>query len=355
MLLCAVATACTHEAPEISLTVEADRTTVGVGEPVTLSISHDATAGLVVFNGEEGHTYALSALNCLAGKSEAEIRNAVYRNADPMVKPTVFDFSTFTGSEVFDANSTVTLVNAGSGDCIIPSEGQIVDTDNGKALKITSVHPEWWYQAIRVNLNTRPGANTLLKLTMRFDKDYLTDIHSGEPAPQVPTFMVVVRLAGRTVGSDEVVFSDETVWDIYWAPSTTSTDYSVDLSRIIAAWEGGTGLKMDFIDYAQVLMTTSDGAYGYIGDFWLEKVQFGDYDYIPFDTAEAIGIGAGPGHVTYTHAFSKPGNYEMTVVATSSSLKNYVNGGYKNDPSSKISADEFNMRRELRTVNIRVE
>lgn len=355
LTLCSLAASCTHEAPEIELSVMADRTSVSVGEPVTLSITHDAAAGLVAFNGEEGHKYELSALHCLAGKSEEEIRNTVFRVADPLVKPTVFDFSGFTGSETFDENSTVTLVNAGSGDCIIPSEGQLVDTDSGKALKITSTHPEWWYQAIRLNLNSRPGANTLLKLTMRFEKDYLSKIGSGDPAPEVPTFMVVIRLAGRAAGSDDVVFSDETVWDVYWAPSTTSTDYSIDLSRIIAAWEAGTGLKMDFLDYAQILMTTSEGAYGYIGDFWIEKVQFGDYDYMPFDTAEAVGAGSAPGTVTYTHAFSAPGDYVMTVVATSSSLKNYVNGGYKDDPASKISASEFNVRRELRTVNIHVE
>lgn len=350
-----VAASCTHEAPEIEFTVEADRTSVEVGEPVTLTITHDAAGGLVVFNGEKGHQYELSALNCLAGKSEEELRNTVFRTADPMVKPTIFDFANFKGDETFDENSTVTLVNAGSGECIIPSEGRLVDTERGKALQIKSVHPEWWYQAIRLNLNSRPGANTLLKLTMRFEKDYLSKIGTGEPAPEVPTFMVVVRLAGRAADSDEVVFSDETVWDVYWAPSTASTDYSVDLSRIIAAWESGTGLKMDFIDYAQILLTTSEGAYGYIGDFWLEKVQFGDYDYLPFDTAEAVGSGSGPGTVTYTHSFSEPGDYVMTVVATSTSLKNYVNGGYKLDPASKISADEFNVRRELRTVYIHVD
>ena len=76
---------------------------------------------------------------------------------------------------------------------------------------------------------------------MRFDKDILGDVSSGEQRPDITTFQVVIRLGGIGVGETEVIFRDETVWDIYWNPNTAFTDYSVDLSSVIDAWQGATG------------------------------------------------------------------------------------------------------------------
>ena len=77
-------------------------------------------------------------------------------------------------------------------------------------LKITSVHPEWWYQALRLHTDAKLGTNKKLNLRMRFDKDILEDVSSGEQRPDITTFQVVIRLGGIGVGETEVIFRDET-------------------------------------------------------------------------------------------------------------------------------------------------
>lgn len=344
---CLLLAACNSEAPEISLSVEADGpTTISAGESVTLKITHGAPDGLVVFAGDAGHDYNKSALYLLAGKTEEEIRNEVFRQPDPDVVPTSYAFEDVTPGSALAADSKVTLVNANSGDCLVPSEGQVVDG----GLEIESTHPDWWYQALRVNLDTRPGANTTLSLRMRFDHDYLSDIYTGEAHPEVSTFMVVIRLAGRAAGGDKPVFCDETVWDIQWAPSTSSSDYTVDLSRVIAAWQSETGLEMDHLDYAQILFTAS-GSIGYVGKYTVEQVKFGDYDYMPFDTGEVVSTGKGPATSTWTHTYETPGDYTITVLATTTSLKNSA----KTEGPEWSDVNAFNVRRELRTIKVHVE
>lgn len=344
---------CTSEAPDVNLTVTADKTTVAVGEPVTLTITHDAL-GLSVFNGEKGHDYYNSALYLLQGKTEEEIKNEIFRQPDPDIKPLMYDFSDTKPGDAATASGYVEAVDLRNGGTLIGTEAEFVEgPDGGTSLCFESTHPEWWYQAIRINTDSKLGSNQKLTLTMRFEKDILEDTNTGEQHPEIVDFCVVVRLGGKAVGSDEVEFSENTVWDVYWKPSKQQQDYSVDLSRVVEQWQAGTGKELETLSYVQILFSAT-GTVGYVGKFYIDRVTFGDYDYYPFDQGEAIVLGAGPGTYSYTHAFSAPGEYEMVVVGTNTSWKNYHGNGYNGSIDDKISADEYNYSREVRKIKITV-
>lgn len=345
--------ACTSEAPDVELSVKADKTTVSVGEPVTLTITHNAM-GLSVFTGEEGHDYYNSALYLLKGKSEEELKNGIYRQPDPDIKPMLYDFSDTKPGDSETASGFVEAVDKRNGGTLIGTEAEFVaNPAGGTSLCVESTHPEWWYQAIRINTDSKLGSNQKLTLTMRFEKDILEDTYTGEQHPEIADFCVVARLGAKGKGSDEVVFSENTVWDIYWKPSTKTMDYTIDLSRVIPEWQSGTGMELETLSYVEILFSAT-GTVGYVGKFYIDKVTFGDYDYKPFDQGEAIVLGSGPGTYKFTHTFSEPGEYKMVVVGTNTSWKNYKGNGYNGSVEGKISADEYNYSREVRSVKITV-
>lgn len=354
LAVCMAVASCTSDAPKVDLTVTADKTTVGVGEPVTLTITHNVQ-GLSVFTGEEGHNYYKSAAYLLAGKTEEEIKNNVYREPDPDIRPMEYNFSDVQPGDIPTAESLVDVISLNTGGTLVGSEAEFVkDPLTGStALCIESTHPDWWYQALRINLDSKLGSNQKLTLTMHFDKELLEDTYTGEQHPEIVDFCVVVRAGGKAPESDEVVYSENTVWDIYWAPSLEPKEYSVDLSRVIGEWQGGTGLEMETLSYVQILFT-STGSVGYVGKIYVDKIEYGSYDYKPFDTAEAVSLSEGPGTVKYSHQFDKPGEYEMVVVGTNTSWKNYSSDGYNNSIADKISADEYNYDRQVRSVRIKV-
>lgn len=352
----AVATlfSCTSEAPEVKLSVVADKTDVSVGEPVTLTISHNVQ-GLSVFTGEEGHNYYKSAAWLLQDKSEEDIKNNIYREPDPDIKPMIYDFSDAVPGASVVGSGMIDVLDVNSGNSLIGSEAEVVvdPLTGGNALCIESTHPDWWYQALRINIDSKLGSNQKLTLTMHFEKDILQDTYTGVQHPEIADFCVVARAGGKAPDSDEIVFSDNTVWDIYWKPSLEASEYSIDLSRVIAEWQGGTGFEMETLSYIQILFTAT-GSVGYVGKIYIDKVEYGEYDFKPFDTGEGILIGSASGVATYTHAFSKPGEYEMVVVGTNVSWKNYSSDGYNSSMGDKISASEYNYDREIRSVKIKV-
>lgn len=355
--ICALAAAtygCSSDAPDVELTVTADKTDVAVGEPVTLAITHNVQ-GLCVYNGESGHDYYKSAAYLLKDATEEQLKTQIFREPDPDVTIMEYDFSGDTPGSLTVGGGQVDVINVSSGESLLGSEANIVANTKGggNCLQITSTHPEWWYQALRINLNTKLGSNQNLTLTMHFDKDVLQDVYTAEEHPEVADFCVVVRIAGKGLGSDEIVFHDNTVWDIYWAPSLDPKQYSVDLSRVVAQWQSGTGLEMETLSYVQILFTTS-GSVGYVGNFYIDKIEYGDYDYVAFDTAEGITLGSGPGTVYYTHAFSEPGTYRMVVLGTNTSWKNYSSDGYSSSYAD-VGADEYRYKREMRQVTINVK
>lgn len=346
---------CDSEAPKVELTVTADKTEVAVGEEVTLTIDQNVQ-GLCVFSGDEGHNYYKSATYILQNATEEELKTKYFRESDPNVKPMNYSFDDAKAGDPVIGNGLVEVLNVNTGDNLMGTNGEVVNdpVTGGKSLKFTSIQPDWWCEGLRINLNTNLGANLMLTLKMRFDHTELQDIYTGAIVPDMLDFCAVVRIGGKAKGSDEIVFSDNTVWDIYWMPSLESTDYSVDLARVVEEWQGGTGLELETISYVQILFT-STGSVGYVGDFYIEKITYGSYDFIPFDTGDGISIVSGPGKITYRHAFEKPGTYDMVVIGTNTSWKNYDKDGYNTDFPNRVSASEYNYATEMKSVTITVK
>ena len=188
---------------------------------------------------------------------------------------------------------------------------------------------------------------------MRFDKDILEDVSSGEQRPAITTFQVVIRLGGIGVGETEVIFRDETVWDIYWNPNTAFTDYSVDLSSVIDAWQGATGKTMGTLSYIQILFTPSNNA-GYLGDYYIASASYGDIDYIPFSTGQSLNINDNSGILKYQYTYTQPGNYQVVVIGTNTSMKNYSDSGYKDNVGNNIHASEYDYNTQFSTIDITV-
>ncbi len=344
-----------NDAEKVHISVHADKTQVGVGEPVTFTISHNALA-VAIFTGDEGHDYRSSATYILAGKTEEELQENIYRPFDPDVIPYDVDFADTQAGSATIAGGLADVVNAGEGYTLMNMEAEIVqDASIGQnVLKVVSTNPDWWYQALRFNTHTKLATDKTLTLRMRFEKDYLEEIYSGEPQPDLSTFPVVIRLAGIGAGETEVTFSDETVWDIYWHPELEYTDYTVDLARIIEAWEVGTGKTMNILSYIQILFT-STGSVGYVGDYFVESVTYGAIDYTPFDTGVALAVSDNTGIITYEYTYHTPGTYEVVVLGTNTGFKSYSGGNYKDDRGDNITAGEYDYNTQYSTVEIVVK
>lgn len=345
---------CESEAPEVSLNIKADKMEVSVGEPLTLSINHDAMF-LSVYTGDQGHDYLKSADYLLKDKTDAELLNNNFRPTDPDIYPFVCNLADSEVGATQVKDHLIEVRNANDGTNLIGSEAEIVnDASIGKnVIKISSTHPNWWYQAIRVNTNMKVGTNQTMTLTMKFDKPYLSDIGTGARDNNSTTFPVVIRLGGVPMNETGVVFSDQTVWDIYWKPNDSYYDYTIDLSRIIKAWEDGTGKKMAKLAYAQFLFT-ANGNTGYVGDFYVQRISYSDYDYQAFDTGVPVNTDNGSGISTYTYIYNKPGTYQIVVIGSSVSNKNYSNDGYKKGYSDKVSAGEYKYGKIIKTIEVKV-
>lgn len=343
-----------EEAPSLHVSVSADKTQVKVGEPVTFSIQHNAIA-LSIYTGDEGHDYQTSANFLLKGKTNEDLQNNNYRPLDPDIVPYNCDFSNTQAGATTIADNLAEVRDANTGDNLIGSEATIEQdaTLQKNVLKITSTHPDWWYQAFRLNTNAKLGSNKKLNLRMRFEKDILEDVNSGEKHPEITTFPVVIRLGGIGIGETSVTFSDATVWDIYWNPSTTYTDYSVDLTAIIDAWQGATGKTMGTLSYIQILFTTN-GSIGYAGNYYVASATYGDIDYIPFSVGYSPNINDRTGAVTYQHTYTQPGKYQVVVIGTNTGMKNYSDSGYKDNVGNNISADEYGYHTRFSTIDITV-
>lgn len=343
-----------EEAPSLHISVGADKTQVKVGEPVTFTIRHNAMA-LSIYTGDEGHDFQTSTHFLLQGKTNEELQNNNYRPLDSEIIPYRCDLSDTQAGATTIADNLAEVRNAGTGDNLIGSEAEIEQDASlqKNVLRITSTHPDWWSQALRLNTNAKLGSNKKLNLRMRFEKDVLEDVNSGEKHPEITTFPVVIRLGGIGAGETEVTFNDATVWDIYWNPSTTYTDYSVDLAAIIDAWQGATGKTMKTVSYIQILFTTN-GSVGYVGNYYVASATYGDIDYIPFSVGQSFGLNDKSGVLTYQYTYTQPGNYQVVVTGTNTSMKNYSDSGYKDNVGNNIGANEYDYNSRFSTVNITV-
>jgi len=340
------------EAAKTNISLQADKLEVSAGQPVTFTIRHNATA-VSIFTGDESHDYLTSAAFLLNGKTNEDLQNNNYRPVDPRVVPYNCDLSETQAGSATIKDDLLEVRDANGGHSLMGSEADVVlDLALQKnALKIASKNPDWWYQAVRFNINSRLGTNKTFTMRMRFEKDVLEEIYSGEQRPDITTFPVVIRLGGKAAGDSDVTFSDATVWDIYWNPNLVYTDYSVDLARIIAEWQTATGKIMEELSYIQILFT-ANGSVGYVGDYFIESVTYGDIDYVPFSTAHALPVNDNSGIITYQYSYATPGTYKVVVIGGNISSKNFSDDGYKDDRGENIGANEYNYNTQMSTVEI---
>ena len=347
--------ACTKDKPEdVDLSVTADKTQVKVGDPVTFTIHHNVNA-LAIYTGDEGHDYQKSIDNVLKGKTSEELQGKNYRPTDPDVKPYKVDFtSTQVGSTTL-ADGAFEVRNANSGDNLVGSQAEVVtDATIGKnVVKVNAKHPNWWYEALRLNVNTKVGSNKKMTLRMKFATTTLKSTNDESEHPEETKFPIVIFLGGIAEGETVVTFKKETVWDLFVEPKTEYTDYTFDIGRVISAWESAVNKKMATLSYIQILFTTVGAGIGYIGDYFVESANFGAIDYKAFDTGKGITITDDSGVTKYTHTYDKAGTYEVVVVGSSSGFKSYSKDGYKTDVGT-VSADEYKYNTEYRTIKITV-
>jgi hypothetical protein len=158
LLLAAVLVSCSdEEASDTRISLEADKQQVSVGEPVTFTIRHNAIA-VAIFTGDEGHDFQTSATFILNGKTNDELMNNNYRPVDPSVVPYECDLSeTPAGSSAITDNK-MEVRDANGGWSLIGSEADVeLDPSLQKnVLKVISKNPDWWYQALRFNINSNP-------------------------------------------------------------------------------------------------------------------------------------------------------------------------------------------------------
>ncbi len=341
---------------DVQLSVTANKTQVKVGENVQFRVQHNATS-LAIFTGDEGHNYDTSAYVLLDGKSETDIQNNVYRPTDPNVIPYRADFSKAQIGETKLLGGLFEVLNANNGESLMGTNAEIVsDTElNQNVLKVTSVNPDWWYEALRMNVNSKVGSDRKLTLRIKHATDVLEEPRTGVKGT-AQQFRVVIRLAGIGEGETDVTFNDASVWDIFWKPSTSYTDYSLDLIRHIEAWQSATGKKMATLSYIQFLFTAdwsdADGAnMAYVGDYYIASASYGGISYIPFSTGKALTVSNNSGTLTYDYTYTKAGTYKVVVIGTNNGLKDYSGKGYKEE-NTTATADEYNYNRKTATMEI---
>ncbi len=179
-----------EEAESTRVSLEADKLQVSVGEPVTFTIKHNAMSVVIFTGGDEGYDYQTSASFLLNGKTEEDIQNNNYRPVDPSVVPYNCDLSETEAGAATVKDNLLEVRDANGGWSLIGSEAEVVldPTIQKNALKVVSKNPDWWYQALRFNINSKLGTNKNLTIRMRFEKDKLEEIYSGEQRPDITTF-----------------------------------------------------------------------------------------------------------------------------------------------------------------------
>ena len=122
---------------------------------------------------------------------------------------------------------------------------------------------------------------------------------------------------------------------------------------VIDAWQGATGKTMGTLSYIQILFTPSNNA-GYLGDYYIASASYGDIDYIPFSTGQSLNINDNSGILKYQYTYTQPGNYQVVVIGTNTSMKNYSDSGYKDNVGNNIHASEYDYNTQFSTIDITV-
>lgn len=333
-----------YNAEEAFLNVNADKTTVAVGEKVNFSISTN-TSSTIVYNGTVGHNYEKSADYLLKGLSQQELKDSIYRIPNELVKRFFVNLS---GAESIP-------------ETIEYPDMQIAYDDSlaANALKLT-LFPNDWGKVLKIYPRVAVADNKNLTIRMRFDSNDIYYQNGGEwlPGSTKANFRIVTEVIGKT--------SDGTVkWDFdqnspnsLWynntiTPSTKYFNHIVNIEKWIQNWEAKNGLTLETVECI-TLKFVGDANAAYKGNIYISSIELGEDGYYAFDTGECVTSLNGSGKMSYSCSFDQPGTYNVTFVTTTSSSKNYSGDGYQSDRND-ISSDEYKYNTKYVTIPIVVE
>lgn len=333
-----------YNAEEAFLNVNADKTTVAVGEKVNFSISTN-TSSTIVYNGTVGHNYEKSADYLLKGLSQQELKDSIYRIPNELVKRFFVNLS---GAESIP-------------ETIEYPDMQIAYDDSlaANALKLT-LFPNDWGKVLKIYPRVAVADNKNLTIRMRFDSNDIYYQNGGEwlPGSTKANFRIVTEVIGKT--------SDGTVkWDFdqnspnsLWynntiTPSTKYFNHIVNIEKWIQNWEAKNGLTLETVECI-TMKFVGDANAAYKGNIYIASIELGEDGYYAFDTGECVTSLNGSGKMSYSCSFDQPGTYNVTFVTTTSSSKNYSGDGYQSDRND-ISSDEYKYNTKYVTIPIVVE
>lgn len=331
------------ESPSVVVSVSSQN--VKIGEPVEFVIEHNALVGSI-YTGDKGHNYSLSADFLLAGKTEEDIKNNIYRPVDHDIKKVSFDLSTAKPGDDIICGDSVGVIDNNTQVSLINQEAKVVfDIETQKSvLEVDLQHPDYWSQALKFKIGSKIGENKTFSLRMKYEFPYIVDLTTGEQFPDLNQIPVIVNLSGYGVGDDTPTFNTATVWDLFTSPSLEYHDFQIDLADIITEWEKNAGKVMEKLDYVTIrfVSSTVNGTnVGYRGKYYVESASFGDFSYFPFDTGVALNVSDATGILKYEYTYNEPGEYEAVIIGTNISWKKFSGDGYIHVRGENLNANEY--------------
>lgn len=351
-----------------SLTVTPDKTTIEPGETITFTINHDAES-LVVYNGEDGYVYRYSLAYLTSGLSEAELNSDTnYKVENP--ESYVYKYS----YDILDAgNLSGGWYMQDNANTVTTSDNYANKEDSNRYEETSSQPLMAWIELdetidkhcmvvqndmdrsymnyfVRFYPRIELTSNKTVTFTMRNESTKIVSDKSTTPytyvwaseSNQVQFYFRLKCKLKDGVDSDgeaitygaysEYYWADNpssngtTAWKCTYTPSTEYQQVECDLSQHIDNWCVLQGVDEDDIDYLEYIEFNIKGQSNttnlldtpiYISDIQYSGVSYFDYNY-----GESIEISNPNGLETYSHTYYDSGDYEVTFVATTNSLKN---------------------------------
>ena len=333
--------------PSVSVTVSSN--TVKIGDEITVIVKQN-TNSLSIYTGDTTHNYLRSADYLLKGKSNQDLQNSIYAPLDPNSVSMKFDFSTnlLTASTLLNGLAAVTDINKNVSLFPLSTDADLTQ-DNGNVVLRLQASPGNWVRALRIFPNMKIGGNKTCVTRLRFLNtnevnkvgNTWVSLVNSKPAPM----SIVTRISGIAVGettpSAFLVNSVGTTASYMMTPDTTYQNQSVDLTPYITDWETQTGKHLDKIAGIQFFYSGSSSV-AYNGKVLIQSITVGGLAYLNFDTGISLPVLDNGGVVSFKYKYSTPGVYNITVIGTNYSYKNYSGNGYQSSRGDNINANEYN-------------
>lgn len=344
-----------EEADSLELSVTASTTNAAVNERITFTIYHNANQ-LAAYNGEEGHIYRNSPSYLLNGVSQSSIdAGNEYRAIDPVscyfeLNTDHLDVGNVAGELMLYNNSTAEDVSSTSSTQALVTQIKHDPTINQNVLSLQNTGTG--YNNYYVRFYPQIPLTTNKNLTFRIKGSSANIYNSTAYIPATSDYLIKfqVRLSCKvkegtktTNGAD---FTEDAAWVdapngltnssniCTYLPTTEYQDISFDLSQHIENYCSNNKITEDdieYIDYIEFNLPSKvidSKSYVYLDELYLADLNYSGIAYYDYSTGESITINSPDGVTTFSHTYFEPGNYEMTIVASTNSYKvNYSEVG----------------------------